>query len=85
MTQSGHWLAKAQRGAAERCLVERGYAASSVLGSCGLSVSESATAFALTCADSRIAITLPLRMVQADATAAAKHSRIVVLAISHQR
>ena len=41
-----------------------------------MSVSESATAFSLTWAaepDSGIAITLPLRMAQARATAAAEH------------
>jgi hypothetical protein len=52
-----------------------GCAAPSVWISCGVSVSESATAFSFTCAtepDSGIAITLPLRMVQASATAAAE-------------
>jgi hypothetical protein len=50
-------------------------AASSVWSSCGVSVRESATAFSFTCAadpDSGIAITLPLRMAQASATAVAE-------------
>ena len=43
--------------------------------SCSVSFSESATAISFTCAtalDSRIAITLPPRMIQANATAAAE-------------
>src|SRR3979411_781111 len=52
-----------------------GCAASSARSSSGVSVSESATAFSFTCSaepDSGIAMTLPLRMVQASATAAAE-------------
>src|SRR5262249_43284888 len=52
-----------------------GCAASSVCSSCGVSVNESATAFSFTCCtelDSAIAMTFPLRMVQASATAAAE-------------
>jgi hypothetical protein len=53
-----------------------GCAASNISRSCDVNVIESATAFSFTCAivpDSGIAMTLPLRMVHANATAAAEH------------
>jgi hypothetical protein len=62
-----------------------GYLASSVANSCGVRVSDSATAFSFTCAaepDSGIAMTLPLRIAQASATAAAEQPCAAPMAAS---